>query len=118
MDTAAGLLTLTVLMNLIIVLENRVTAGTGVWIAIVNVFVMLWMFGSLWVERRVIRTSSTCVKLVKFNAPSMISELLPMIKFGSVGIINTLVDLAIFTLLTALGVTAVPAQVVSYAAGL
>ena len=51
----AGLLTLTVLMNLIIVLDNRVTAGTGVWIAIVNVFVMLWMFRSLWVgARRVI----------------------------------------------------------------
>jgi Gpi18-like mannosyltransferase len=51
----AGLLTLTVLMNLIIVLDNRVTAGTGVWIAIVNVFVLLWMFRSLWVgARRVI----------------------------------------------------------------
>jgi putative flippase GtrA len=49
--------------------------------------------------------------------PSMISKLLPMIKFGSVGIINTLVDLAIFTLLTALGVTALPAQVVSYSGG-
>ncbi|MFC5652018.1 hypothetical protein ACFPYJ_23455 [Paenibacillus solisilvae] len=44
----AGLLTLTVMMNLIIVLDNNVTAGTGVWIAIVNVFVLIWMHRLLW----------------------------------------------------------------------
>ncbi|MBW7453738.1 hypothetical protein ACFOLF_22325 [Paenibacillus sepulcri] len=44
----AGLLTLTVLMNLIIVLDDNVNYGTGVWMAIVNLFVLLWMFRSLW----------------------------------------------------------------------
>lgn len=48
----AGLLTLTVLMNLIIVLDNNVTAGTGVWIAIVNILILLWMFRSLWLGAR------------------------------------------------------------------
>ncbi|BBH20744.1 hypothetical protein Back11_20890 [Paenibacillus baekrokdamisoli] len=45
---SAGLLTLTILMNLVIVLNNDVTAGNGIWMAIVNVLVLIGMFGSLW----------------------------------------------------------------------
>lgn len=45
------------------------------------------------------------------------TKLIPILKFGSVGIINTLIDLAVFTLLAALGVSAVPAQIISYSCG-
>ncbi|MBW7453737.1 GtrA family protein [Paenibacillus sepulcri] len=45
------------------------------------------------------------------------SRFITVVKFGSVGIINTGIDLAVFTALTALGVSAVPAQVISYSCG-
>ncbi|BBH20743.1 putative membrane protein YngA [Paenibacillus baekrokdamisoli] len=46
-----------------------------------------------------------------------LAGLVPMLKFGSVGLINTVVDIAVFTLLTTLGVTAIVAQVISYSCG-
>ncbi|MFC5652017.1 GtrA family protein [Paenibacillus solisilvae] len=45
-------------------------------------------------------------------------NLLPLLKFGSVGVINTLVDLAVFTLLSSFDVYAVLAQVISYSSGM
>lgn len=48
---------------------------------------------------------------------NLITKLVPILKFGLVGIINTLIDLAVFTLLAALGVSAVPAQAISYSCG-
>jgi putative flippase GtrA len=44
-------------------------------------------------------------------------ELIKFIKFNAVGLINTAVDFAVFTLLVALKVNYVPAQVISYACG-
>lgn len=40
-----------------------------------------------------------------------------LIKFGLVGVLNTVVDLAVFMLLTAIGAAYLPAQIVSYGCG-
>lgn len=47
----------------------------------------------------------------------MKDELIKFIKFNAVGLVNTAVDFLVFTLLVALGMNYVPAQVISYACG-
>lgn len=44
-------------------------------------------------------------------------DLLKFIKFNAVGVLNTAVDFAVYTLLTALGMSLVPSQIISYACG-
>lgn len=39
------------------------------------------------------------------------------LKFNAVGLLNTLIDFAVFTLLHSLGMMNAPAQVISYSAG-
>lgn len=45
-------------------------------------------------------------------------DIIKFIKFNAVGILNTAVDFVIYTLLTAVGLPLVPAQVISYACGM
>lgn len=47
----------------------------------------------------------------------MKDELIKFIKFNAVGLANTAVDFLVFTLLVALNMNYVPAQVISYACG-
>ncbi|WP_028403218.1 GtrA family protein [Ectobacillus panaciterrae] len=47
----------------------------------------------------------------------MANKLLPFIKFGIVGILNTGIDIAIFTLLTYAGIPYLLAQCISYGSG-
>jgi putative flippase GtrA len=45
------------------------------------------------------------------------SDFIQFLKFNAVGLLNTLVDFAVFTLLHSLGMLNTPAQVISYSAG-
>lgn len=45
------------------------------------------------------------------------SEFARFLKFNAVGLLNTLIDFAVFTLLHSLGLANTPAQVISYSAG-
>ena len=45
-------------------------------------------------------------------------DLVKFMKFNAVGILNTGVDFVVYTLLTALGMSLVPAQVISYGCGM
>ncbi|UQZ34756.1 GtrA family protein [Paenibacillus sp. PK3_47] len=45
------------------------------------------------------------------------SDVIQFLKFNAVGLLNTLVDFAVFTLLHSLGMFNTPAQIISYSAG-
>lgn len=49
--------------------------------------------------------------------PKFRSDFIQFLKFNAVGLLNTLVDFAVFTLLHSLGMLNTPAQIISYSAG-
>lgn len=48
----------------------------------------------------------------------MTNKWLPLIKFALVGVVNTLIDFAVYALLTTIGVNYILAQWISYSAGI
>lgn len=48
----------------------------------------------------------------------MTNKWIPLIKFALVGVVNTLIDFAVYALLTTIGVNYILAQWISYSAGI
>ncbi|MNC22010.1 GtrA-like protein [compost metagenome] len=65
------------------------------------------------------RTGSTLTsgKVYGMNGKKRNEGFIQFLKFNAVGLLNTLIDFALFTLLHSLGMMNAPAQVISYSAG-